>query len=301
MRIAVLGDIHGNLYGLQAVLADLRGERPDALIVSGDLIYKLPWSVEVVDLLAALPCRCILGNAELYVLLWGTELWPANWQEPLMIELVQWERDRLGAARLRWLSALPEYVALSAGRVEDVLVVHGVPGNPFLPFLARPGGDRSPWVQTDERVRYLLGGSEADIVVCGHSHSVLERRIRRAGGGETLIVSAGTVSYGRGREKETGRADYALLEWGQPTGWRVTVRPVYYDIRPVHQGLLSLLGDFPVAGAMANRMRPPGVDPVSDRSPDFIGWRWGDVPDWWERRDELPAWQALRGESDSQE
>lgn len=301
MRIAVLGDIHGNLYGLQAVLAALRGERPDALIVSGDLIYKFPWSAEVVDLLAALPCQCILGNAELYVLLWGTELWPAHWQEPLMTELVQWERERLGAARLQWLAGLPEHVALSAGRVEDVVIVHGVPGNPFLPFLARPGDDRPPWVQTDTRVRQLLGSTDADIVVCGHTHSVMERQVRRSDGGETLIISPGTVSYGRGREKEIGRADYVLLDWGQRSGWQVTLRSARYDIRPVHQGLLDLLGDFPVAGAIANRVRPPGVEPVPDRAPDFIRWRWGDAPDWWWRRDDLPEWRALRGESDSQE
>ena len=89
MRIAVLGDIHGNLFGLQAVLAALRADSPDTLIISGDLVYKFPWGAEVVDLLAGLPCQAILGNAELYVLLWGTELWPDHWQEPLMIELVQ--------------------------------------------------------------------------------------------------------------------------------------------------------------------------------------------------------------------
>jgi predicted phosphodiesterase len=298
MRIAVLGDIHGNLHGLQAVLADLRSQSPDALVVSGDLVYKLPWSPEVVDLLRGLPCHCILGNAELYVTLWGTELWPDHWREPLMIELVQWERERLGADRLRWLAKLPEHMAFSAGRLEDLLVVHGVPGNPFLPLLARPGDDRSPWVQTDERVRQLLGGADPDVLVCGHTHSVLRRSVRREDGGETLIVSPGTLSYGRGPEKEIGRADYALVEWGHRDGWQVTLRPVRYDPAPVWEGLLRLRGDFPVAAAIANRMRPAGAEAVPELAPDFIRWRWGDAPDWWEGRDELPAWRALRGEAD---
>ena len=298
MRIAVLGDIHGNLAGLQAVLADLRGQSPDALVISGDLVYKLPWGAEVVDLLRALPCRCIQGNAELYVALWGTELWPHHWQEPLMIELAKWERERLGPERVRWLAQLPEYVAFSGGRVEDLLVTHGVPGNPFLPFLARPGDDRAPWVQTDQRAQQLLGRVEADVVVCGHTHSVLRRTVRRADGGETLIVSPGTMSYGRGREKEIGRADYALLDWGQHRGWQATLRPVRYDPEPVWQGLLQCRGDFPVAAAIANRMRPAGEDAVPEVAPDFIRWPWGDAPEWWEQRDDLPAWRALRGEDD---
>jgi predicted phosphodiesterase len=297
MRIAVLGDIHGTLYGLQAVLAALRGDAPDALVISGDLVYKFPWGPQVVDLLAAFPCQPILGNAELYVLLWGTELWPAHWLEPLMTELVQWERQQLGPARLRWLAELPEYVALSAGRMEDLLIVHGAPGNPFLPFLPRPGEDRAPWVQTDDRVRQLLSGADADVVVCGHTHAVFQRRVRRADGGETLIVSPGTVSYGRGREKEVGRADYALLDWASGPGWKVDVRVVHYDTRPLYDGLLALQGDYPLAANMANRMRPAGVAEIPESKPDFIRWRWGDPPLWWDQRDELPAWRALRGET----
>ena len=111
MRIAVFGDIHGNLFGLEAVLADLRSQSPDALIVTGDLVYKLPWGAEVVDLLRSVPHQAVLGNSELYLTLWETSLWPAErWNLPLAHEMVVWERTRLGAERLAWLAALPEYV-----------------------------------------------------------------------------------------------------------------------------------------------------------------------------------------------
>lgn len=299
MRVAVFGDIHGNLIGLQATLADLRAQAPDALVVSGDLIYKLPWSAEVVDLLADLPCQCVLGNAELYVTLWGTELWPDFWEEPQMIELIRWEREKLGPERLRWLARLPEYVSFSAGRLDDLLIVHGVPGNPFLPFLARPGDELSPWAQTDARAEQLLGGVDADVVICGHTHAAVRRTVRRADGGETLIVSPGSLSYGRGRKKELGRADYALLDWGHQTGWQVTVRAVRYDTEPLWRGLLDFRGDFPLAGVLANRMRPHGAEAVAEeRAPDYIRYRWSDTPRWWGGRDELPAWRALRGEEE---
>lgn len=187
MRIAVLGDIHGNIFGLEAVLADLRGQKPDALVVTGDLVYKFPWGAEVVDLLRSLPHQAILGNSEVYLALWDTPLWPAGeWNMPLAQEVVRWERARLGAERLAWLIGLPEHVAFSGGRLEDLLIVHGAPGNPFLPLLARPGDDRSPWTQTDARVRQLLAGVDADMVVCGHTHTTLLRPIQR----QTFEVSA---------------------------------------------------------------------------------------------------------------
>jgi predicted phosphodiesterase len=297
MRFAVLGDIHGNIFGLEAVLADLRQHRPDALIVTGDLVYKLPWGAEVVDLLRTLPHQAVLGNSELYLALWETSLWPADrWNLPLAHEMVAWERDRLGAARLAWLAALPEYVALSAGRIEDLLVVHGVPGNPFLPFLARPGEDRPPWVQTDARVQELLGDVDADVVVCGHTHTALIRRAASRGRPDVLIVNPGSLSYGRGRDAVVGRASYALLDWSAHAGWQAVIHTVHYDPAPLHAALLALRGDYPVAEYIANRLRPAGVAAVPEQRLDFIRFRWGDAPGWWERRDELPAWRALRGD-----
>lgn len=301
MRIAIFGDIHGNLFALQAVLADLRTQRPDALVVTGDLVYKLPWGAEVVDLLRGLPCQCLLGNAELYVALWDTPLWPAHWDMPLAQRVVRWERERLGPERVTWLAARPEYTAFSGGRLEDLLIVHGVPGNPFLPFLPAPGAERAPWTQTDERVRALLGGVDADVVVCGHTHAALRRFVPGTGGNRgrgTLIVNAGCLSYGRGKDKEQGRAEYALLDWSAASGWQATLRPVYYDPAPLHRALLDRIGDYPIAAFIANRMRPAGVASVPEESFDFIRYRWGDAPDWWDRRDTLPAWHALRGNTD---
>jgi predicted phosphodiesterase len=297
MRIAVFGDIHGNLFSLQAVLADLRGQRPDALVVTGDLVYKLPWGAEVVDLLRSIPCECILGNAELYVALWGTSLWPEHWNMPLAQKLVQWEVERLGPRRVAWLAGRPEFVSFSAGRGDDLLVVHGVPGNPFLPFLPRPGEERAPWTQTDERVRDLLSGVDADLVVCGHTHTPLHRVVARNGTGmNTLIINAGSLSYGRGRRKETGRADYALLDWSATAGWQAMLRGVTYDTGRLHRALLDRVGDYPIAAWSANRIRGPETAAVPEETPDFLYYRWGDAPGWWEERDQLPEWRRLRGE-----
>lgn len=299
MRIAVLGDIHGNLVALQAALADLRTQSPDALVVSGDLVYKMPWGAEVVDLLRDVGCECLLGNAELYVTLWGTELWPSHWEEPHSVNLVQWERARLGPERLSWLAQLPEHASFSAGRLEDLLIVHGVPGNPFLPFLPQPGEDQAPWTQTEQRSQQLLGRVDADVVVCGHTHSVFQRRVRRADGGEALIVGAGSLSYRRGKGKEAGQADYALLDWGHRTGWQATMRRVSYDAGALWRELLRWQGDYPTVELIANRLRPEGAPAVPEPiKPNFARHRWGFAPDWWERRDEIPAWRRLRGEEE---
>jgi predicted phosphodiesterase len=323
MRIAAFGDIHGNIYALRAVLADLKTQSPDAMVVTGDMVYKFPWGAEVVDLLRSLPHQAIIGNSELYLALWETPLWPADtWNLPLAQEIVAWERARLGSKRLSWLASLPEYVSFSGRRLEDLLVVHGVPGNPFLPFLPAPGEDRSPWVQTNARVEALLGGADAQVIVCGHSHTTLQRRVTSSCG-ETLIVNPGPLSYRRGRSHDSGWAGYALLDWSARAGWQVRLQVVRYDPAPVHRALLAMargggsgvqeielhfgatatpnsteqgidLSRYPIAAFIANRVRPEGVEKVPEERLDYLYYRWGDAPPWWEKRDALPAWQELR-------
>jgi predicted phosphodiesterase len=323
MRIAAFGDIHGNIYALRAVLADLKAQSPDAMVVTGDIAYKFPWGAEVVDLLRSLPHQAVLGNSELYLALWETPLWPADiWNLPLAQEVVDWERVRLGPERLSWLASLPEYASFSGGRLEDLLVVHGVPGNPFLPFLPAPGEDRSPWVQTHARVAALLGGADAQVIVCGHSHTTLRRRVTTSYG-STQIVNPGPLSYRRGRAADSGWAGYALLDWSARTGWQVGLHSVQYDPAPLHRALLAMargirkeprvaelnrranampaswregidLFSYPIAAFIANRVRPAGVEKVPEERLDYLTYRWGDAPAWWEVRDAIPAWRRLR-------
>ena len=90
----------------------------------------------------------------------------------------------------------------------------------------------------------------------------------------------------------------ALLDWSAAAGWRVSFRSVRYDPEPLHRALLALRGDYPVAAYVANRQRPASAAAVPDEPLDFVRYRWGDAPAWWEQRDELPAWRALRGNGD---
>ncbi len=111
----------------------------------------------------------------------------------------------------------------------------------------------------------------------------------------TLIVNPGSLSYGRGKDAVPGQAGYALLDWSAQTGWQATQRTVYYDPAPLRTALLILAGDYPVAAFLANRVGPPAAEKVPENGRyDFIRYRWGEAPAWWDRRDELAAWQALR-------
>lgn len=67
MRVAVFGDIHGNLPALEVMLKD--AGRVDAYICLGDIVNYGPWSNECVERVAGLKhCDVIIGNHEKYFL-----------------------------------------------------------------------------------------------------------------------------------------------------------------------------------------------------------------------------------------
>lgn len=65
MKVAILADIHANIYALEAVLADCRSETVEHLIVAGDLIGYYYWPKLVVQqLMNNDHVTCIRGNHE---------------------------------------------------------------------------------------------------------------------------------------------------------------------------------------------------------------------------------------------
>ena len=49
LKLAVLGDIHGNVAALDAALADAKKHKPDRYVITGDLTFNGPHPGEVID------------------------------------------------------------------------------------------------------------------------------------------------------------------------------------------------------------------------------------------------------------
>src|SRR6185436_2827733 len=113
MRIAIVSDIHANLTALEAVVADLKQQRPDLVVQAGDLISGGSRPAEVIDRVRDLQWRGVHGNTDEMV--WAPERLEAALQAPafarmrdaLLTELIPATRAAIGEARLAWLQALP--------------------------------------------------------------------------------------------------------------------------------------------------------------------------------------------------
>ena len=62
MKIALFSDIHANLSALEAVLADIDQQQPDAVYCLGDLVGYNIWPNEVTDLIRRRGIPTIAGN-----------------------------------------------------------------------------------------------------------------------------------------------------------------------------------------------------------------------------------------------
>ena len=228
MRLAVLADIHGNIYALEAVLADLQLQLPDMVVVLGDSIVKFPHNRAVLDALDDLPHVGVAGNMErgLQVLL-GDE-YPAltHYDTGKGVQyLMRQAVAQIGAERVAQFRDLPVERSLSLIEREDTILCHGSPGSLTqsiypAPGAAPPGPDQP--TTTDDELHAKLHGVTARLVLGAHSHRRVERRYNGI-----LVVNPGGVGHTYER-KHDARASYAVLTH-TGGGWDVEFRLVPYD------------------------------------------------------------------------
>ena len=166
MPVATLYDVHGNLRALEAVLAEV--PKDATIVVGGDVCAGGDQPSETLETLRALGKRVIFlrGNAD-------RELHPD--EEGLAPqEFLDEARSHLTSEQIDFLWSRPPTV-----QIDRVLYVHASPRNDLDIFT-----ERTP----EERIAFLFEDVDADVVVCGHTHSQYERVV--AG---KRVVNSGSV------------------------------------------------------------------------------------------------------------
>jgi putative phosphoesterase len=166
MRVATLYDIHGNLPALDAVLREIPDEA--TIVVGGDICAGGTRPSETLERLRALGerVRWLRGNADRELTPGEKGLAPA--------EVLEETRAALTDEQIAFLYTLPPRV-----QIGDMLFCHATPRNDLDIFT-----ERTP----EERIAHLFADVDANIVVCGHTHTQFERTI--AG---TRVINSGSV------------------------------------------------------------------------------------------------------------
>lgn len=210
MRIAVLSDIHGNLTGLDACLADLGAQGgADVIVAAGDLCLDGPKPKKVLQRLEEVGAQSIRGNTDRYLADPGDETF-----DTIEHQQIEWTRADLGEKWLQWLAALP--FAIRIGEDDNqLLVVHANPINDHEHLW--PDAE-------DDLLERLVGREQATAIAFGHLHLPYVRMWR----GKMLVNVA---SCGLPKDGDA-RAGYAIFT-GRNGGWEVKHRRVDFDVKKV--------------------------------------------------------------------
>lgn len=239
--VAVLSDIHGNLAGFNAALAELATQRYDALVIAGDLVLNGPRPTESLARVREQNVPTIYGNTDRFF---------TDANSPMANDPgVRWVRERIGADGVTYLASLPfeHRITPPGGRSpeDDLLIVHATPTdvNATLIMQLRPVATDQQITPEDEAAA-MIGDARADLILYGHIHYASAGTVR---GWRVASIGASGFPFDGDH-----RAAYALVTW-DGDHWQVTHRRVAYDYEAVIAELAE--SNAPFAALSARRLR----------------------------------------------
>ena len=219
MKYGILGDIHGNLSALEAVIARLDEAGADQLISVGDVVGYGAAPSECIALLQRRGATVVMGNHDAACV----GALDDSQFNPYARAAVAWTREALSPEEHAWLESLPYTATL-----EHCQVAHGTLAQPELFDYVLSVTDAEPSLDIMSRQVCFVGHSHVPITV-----------MRLAEGGETAytyddeidlqgvahaLVNVGSVGQPRDENPLTA---YALYD---SDARRVWIRRTEYDI-----------------------------------------------------------------------
>jgi predicted phosphodiesterase len=226
MRIAIFGDIHSNLEGLEAVLADAKAHQCTHFVCLGDIVGYNANPKECLDIVRALECPTVKGNHDELACMSSH---PSN-VSGLANEGIAYTRAQLTPDDLIWLDAL-KFVR----QVRDFTVVHATLDTPHK------------WGYVLNQLDAGASFSYQHTQVCffGHTHVprayIRDQQVRTVDGWDTLIIEPGKkyfLNVGSAGQPRDGdwRVAYAIFHVKER---RVELRRLSYDVELTQKKIIA--------------------------------------------------------------
>jgi putative phosphoesterase len=221
-RLAILADIHANVWALEAVLAHAKGRAVDAFLNLGDSLYgPLKPHATYERLQQENVLVTIQGNQDRLI-------YEASERDLAVIPTLSYVIRDLGEEPIQWLSQLPRTAIFE----NDIFLCHGTPGSDTI-YLLEDVMDGLPEVRSEGAIRELLQGVHQPVVLCGHTH--IPRVVELSHG--QLVVNPGSIGVPAYDDVDPVRyrmqtfsphACYCILE-KNGAGWNVSLERVAYN------------------------------------------------------------------------
>lgn len=195
MRIAVISDIHSNIYALEATLKDIETKNIDLVACTGDLVGYGTRPNEVINTIRKNRILTIMGNYDdaigNYKIVCGCDYPDPKDAEKAGLSM-HFTGKETSDENKAYLASLPKEITLTFNE-KTIRLVHGSTRviNEYLKEDSK---------EADEVMNELV----EDILVCGHTHIPYAKYY-----GEKLLVNAGSVG-----KPKTGKpnANYVIID-----------------------------------------------------------------------------------------
>ena len=181
MKVAVLGDIHGNIEALTVAYNAAIKAKVDRIYHLGDLGGYAPFVNEVVDFLREHEIQGVQGNYDFNVAN-DSEHCGCKYEDPIQAEIAdksfEWTKRHSTQESKEFMKNLPASISFIS-YCKRVTIFHASPHkNNLYWYEDRP----------DKFFLEMAGKTEADIMIYGHTHKPYRRDI-----GGKVFINAGSV------------------------------------------------------------------------------------------------------------
>ena len=209
MRFAVIGDIHGNIYALEAVYEDIKNKNIDFVISTGDLVGYMMYPNEVIEFLKKNKIASIQGNHDKFI---------AKGNKIQDISVFSQDEVQKNASEIytnyvlkdenrEFLRNLPEEIRIRKNNF-NVLIVHGSPRK-IDEYLYENG----------ENLLEITKDFSENVIISGHTHIPYVKKVE-----DKYFINAGSVGKPKhGNPKST----YVIVDLDEEI--KVTIEEVSYD------------------------------------------------------------------------
>jgi putative phosphoesterase len=237
LRIALVADIHANIWALDAVLADIAKQRVDTVFNLGDILYGPLNPRATFDRLQSLgDLLTIRGNQD-------RQIYDATEQDRRAIPTLDYVIKDLGEEPIQWLRTLPTTAVFE----EEIFLCHGTPASDETYLLEDVASGRT-MLRAEAEILRLVKSVRHPVIVCGHSHT--PRLVSLANG--QIVVNPGSVglpAYSddapvpHSMETYSPHASYAILTKKaakKAAFWDVSFHKIAYDYEPASRCAASV-------------------------------------------------------------
>jgi predicted phosphodiesterase len=229
MKLALISDIHGNLFAFDAVLEDIRRRKIEQILCLGDVVSSGPQPREALQRLREIGCPTVMGNTDAWIVEPSLREYPDLYGQNLQ-DIEYWSSQQLTEEDKAFLSTFQPTIEWPLSEQRTLLAYHGSPRS-FLVGIV----PTTPMEQLDE----CFADTTAQILVGGHTHQQLFLRYR-----DKLVLNPGSVGMPLDRQRARREIEARNPPWGEyailnseGNQFSVELLRVLFDI----EGFLALL------------------------------------------------------------